>query len=398
VRRYVIATLGLDQRVGRAIDTLETKSAASDAPADDVPEMPLPHDPLVVFAGGLFILATFAALYFARDIAMPVILAVVLKLLMQPLVRLLERVYVPRIVGVILMLCLLLGVFTGIGMAIAGPGSSWAQKLPESLPRLQQHLSFIAEPIGAVRNLLKRAEQTVQKETPPAPVTPPPATPTAPVAPALHESVVLGALFTTTANVVTAILATIVVLFFLLLSGDTFLRRLVEILPRFKEKRQAVDIAQQVEHNISVYLLTITVMNAGVGVATGAIVWASGVGDPLLWGTVAFLLNYVPVLGPIIATIVFAMVGLLTFDSLWHAMLPAALYFAVHLLEGEFVTPMVLAKRFTLNPVLVVLSLIFWFWMWGVAGAILAVPMLAVTKIICDSIRSLGAIGHFLEG
>ena len=92
------------------------------------------------------------------------------------------------------------------------------------------------------------------------------------------------------------------------------------------------------------------------------------------------------------------MVGLLMFDSLWTALLPAALYFAVHLLEGEFVTPMVVAKRFTLNPVLVILSLIFWFWMWGVAGAILAVPMLAVTKIICDSVRSLAAIGHFLEG
>ena len=383
--------------MGLAIDTLETQPAASDTP-DEAPEMPLPHDPLVVFVGGLFVLATFAALYVARDVAMPVILAVVLKLLLQPLVRLLEDIYVPRIVGVIMMLCLLLGVLTGIGMAIAGPGSGWAAKLPESLPRLQQHLSFVAEPIGAIRSLLKRAEQSVQKETPPAPTRPPAPTPTEPVAPALHESVVLGALFATTADVATAILTTTIVLFFLLLSGDAFLRRLVEILPRFKEKRQAVDIAQQVERNISAYLLTITLMNVAVGVATGVIMWACGVGDPLLWGTVAFLLNYVPVLGPIIATILFAMVGLLMFDSLWHAALPAALYFAVHLLEGEFVTPLVLAKRFTLNPVLVVLSLIFWFWMWGVAGAILAVPMLAVTKIICDSVRSLAAIGHFLEG
>jgi predicted PurR-regulated permease PerM len=340
----------------------------------------------------------FAALYVARDIAMPVILAVVLKLLLQPLVRILEDVYVPRIVGVIMVLCLLLAVLSGVGMAIAGPGSGWANKLPDSLPRLQQHLSFIAEPIGAVRSLLKRAEQSVQKETPPAPASAPAPTPTAPTAPALHESVVMGALFSTTANVVTAILTTIVVLFFLLLSGQTFLRRLVEILPRFKEKRQAVDIAQQVERDISVYLLTITILNAAVGIAAGAIMWACGVGDPLLWGTVAFLLNYVPVLGPIIATILFSMVGLLMFDSLWHAMMPAALYFGVHLLEGEFVTPMVLAKRLTLNPVLVVLSLIFWFWMWGVAGAILAVPMLAITKIICDSVRSLAAIGHFLEG
>ena len=83
---------------------------------------------------------------------------------------------------------------------------------------------------------------------------------------------------------------------------------------------------------------------------------------------------------------------------LWQALLPAALYIGFHLIEGETVTPMLLARRFTLNPVLVIISLIFWFWMWGIPGAILAVPMLAVTKIICDRVRPLTAFGHFLEG
>ena len=94
----------------------------------------------------------------------------------------------------------------------------------------------------------------------------------------------------------------------------------------------------------------------------------------------------------------FILAGLLAMNSLWRALLPAALYFAIHLTEGETITPMLLARRFTLNPVLVILSLIFWYWMWGVPGAVLAVPMLAITKIICDIIRSLAAFGHFLEG
>lgn len=360
--------------------------------------MPLPRDARAVFQGGLLVLAVLAALYVARDIAMPIILAFVLKLLLQPVVRLLERAYLPRIVGVVMVICLLFGVFTGLAMALAGPGGTWAAKLPESLPRLQERVSFVAEPIGAIRHVLKRAEQSVQQKTPPAPVRSPPATPTEPVAPALQEGVVISALFATTADVMAAVLTTVLVLFFLLLSGDTFLRRLVEILPRFKEKRQAVDISQQVERDISVYLLTITILNAGVGVITGIIMWWCGVGDPLLWGTVAFLFNYMPVLGPIIATVIFVVVGLLTLEPLLYAFVPAGLYFAVHLIEGQFVTPLVLAKRFTLNPVLVVLSLIFWFWMWGVAGAILAVPMLAIAKIICDGVRPLAAIGHFLEG
>jgi AI-2E family transporter len=116
------------------------------------------------------------------------------------------------------------------------------------------------------------------------------------------------------------------------------------------------------------------------------------------WGATAFLLNFVLILGPLLGTVIFLLAGMLSFDSLWWALLPPALYFGIHLLEGETLTPMLLARRFTLNPVLVILSLVFWFWMWGVSGAILAVPLLAILKIICDRLRPLKALGHFLEG
>ena len=117
-----------------------------------------------------------------------------------------------------------------------------------------------------------------------------------------------------------------------------------------------------------------------------------------MWGTVAFLLNYVPIMGPLFGVVIFLLAGLLVIDQLWLALLPAILYFVIHIIEGEIVTPMLLAKRFTLNPVLVIISLIFWFWMWGVPGAILAVPMLAIVKIVADGIKPLAAIGHFLSG
>ena len=187
-------------------------------------------------------------------------------------------------------------------------------------------------------------------------------------------------------------------LFFLLANGDVFLRRLVEILPRFRNKRQAVDISQHIERDVSAYLFTITIMNLAVGAATGRVMALCGVGDPVLWGTVAFLLNYIPILGPMTGVVVFLLVGLLSVDTLWLALLPAGLYLAIHIIEGETVTPMLLARRFTINPVLVILALVFWYWMWGVPGAILATPMLAITKIICDRIRPLMAFGHFIEG
>jgi predicted PurR-regulated permease PerM len=113
---------------------------------------------------------------------------------------------------------------------------------------------------------------------------------------------------------------------------------------------------------------------------------------------VAFLLNYVPILGTALGVVVFLLAGLLTNDTLWLALLPAGLYIVLHLIEGQTLTPMLLARRFTLNPVLVILSLVFWFWMWGIPGAILSVPMLAITKIICDRLQPLAAFGHFLEG
>jgi predicted PurR-regulated permease PerM len=180
------------------------------------------------------------------------------------------------------------------------------------------------------------------------------------------------------------------------MAGDLFLRRLVEILPRLSDKKQAVDISNEIERHISGYLLTVSLMNAAVGVASGAAAYFCGLPDPLLWGTLAFVLNYILILGPLTCAFAFLIGGLFTFDTTFHAVLPSLIYICIHFLEGETVTPMLLARRFTLNPVLVVISLVFWYWMWGIIGALLAVPLLATFKIICDRVRPLMPLGHFL--
>jgi predicted PurR-regulated permease PerM len=142
--------------------------------------------------------------------------------------------------------------------------------------------------------------------------------------------------------------------------------------------------------------VTISLMNAAVGIATGIAAYFCGLSDPVLWGAVAFFLNYVPILGSLFGVAILFLAGLLTFDTIWQALLSAGIYLGIHFVEAETVTPMLLARRFTLNPVLVVVALVFWYWMWGVAGALLAVPMLATVKIICDRIKPLMALGHFL--
>ncbi len=355
-------------------------------PAKEPEEMPLPSDPKTIFLGGLFSLALLAAAYVAREVIMPLVFALVLSLLLQPALRLLERLRIPRTIASLLLILVLLGTIVGLGTAVSGPARSWADKLPEGIPRLQEKLSFVREPINTLQRFLQQVENFGETE--------PTKNPTGSV----PAQSFLTKLFTGTRNFASGFFTTVLFLFFLLVSGDIFLHRLVEILPRFGSKRQVVEIEQQIETDISAYLVTITIMNAVVGIAVALAMWLTGVGDPVLWGAVAFLLNYVPILGTALGIFIFLLAGLLTHDMLWQALLPAGLYLGIHLIEGETLTPMLVARRFTLNPVLVVISLVFWFWLWGVPGAILSFPMLAITKIVCDRVKSLAAFGHFLEG
>jgi predicted PurR-regulated permease PerM len=358
-----------------------TETVAKDVPDTSRDDIPLPSDPNTVLLTGLFLFATFAAAYAAAEVVLPIILAIVLRLLLQPGMRLLERVHIPRPLAALLVIVLALCAILALGASVSGPAKSWIERVPDGIPHMVDKLAFLKQPIETVTDLLHKADSIGQTG----------ATTGAGLG-------LTGTLFRGTQHFASGLFETILVLFFLLVSGDTFLRRLVEILPRFKDKRQVVDISQQVESNISAYLVTITIMNAVVGVATGVVMWACGVGDPVLWGVVAFLLNYIPIMGPLLGVLLFLFAGLLATPILWHAALAAGLYFAIHVAESQAITPMLLARRFTLNPVLVVISLIFWFWMWGVPGAILSVPMLAIAKIICDGIKPLNAIGHFLEG
>ncbi|QWT19501.1 AI-2E family transporter [Bacillus sp. NP157] len=372
--------------------TVEPKvSDALDAAVDDA-EMPLPSDPKTVFLGGLFVLAMLAASFVAREVILPVVLAFILKLLLQPVMRLFERMRVPRVLASLLMIVALFGILGGLGSALSGPAANWAKRLPEGLPRLQERVKVVSGPLDSLKGMIDHAKGMVGAGD--AGHAAPAAASAAPASATDIQSTILAGVQTFASEFLT----TFLVLFFLLNSGDTFLRRLVEVMPRFKDKRQVIDISQQVESDVSSYLVTITVMNAAVGVVTGLAMWALGLPDAVLWGAVAFLLNYVPILGPLVGLVTFLGVGMLSLDPLWKAFMPMILYGAIHVIEGETITPMLLARRFTLNPVLVIISLLFWDWMWGVPGAILAVPMLAITKIVCDRIRPLAAFGHFLEG
>ena len=350
----------------------------------DVPELQSEgeeSDPHLVVLCALLAIAVLTVCYFAGEIVLPIVFAFVLSLLFQPAMRLAGKLRIPAAIAALLLILAIFGTIVAVGAAFSAPAAAWAEKLPGGVARLEERLRFLDRPIHTLQAFLQQFDAAGSAGA---------ATGTA--------ADVEAALLKGTQHFASGFFETLVILFFLLLSGDTFLRRLVEIVPTFKDKRRVVALSQQIEENVSAYLVTVTLMNAAVGAATALGMWACGLGDPMLWGGVAFILNYVPILGPFAGVALFLLAGLLTMDGLWQALLPAGIYFAIHLIEGEAVTPMLLARRFTLNPVVVVISLVFWFWMWGVPGAVLAVPMVAIAKIICDDVKPLAALGHFLEG
>jgi predicted PurR-regulated permease PerM len=337
-----------------------------------------------IFLGGLLLLAVLAACYVAAEIVLPIVLAFVLSAMFQPVLRFLLRIGLPRVLAALTIVLALVTVFVVLTLLLSGPLAQLIAELPQILPKLQERLNFLSAPMRSIGAALEHVQSLGSGSG---------QQPIAIQGPTLPEKVLLQVRV-----VGEGAFATLLVLFFVLIAGDQFLRRLVEILPGFKEKRQAVDISQQIEQDISIYLATITMMNGAVGVGTAGVAWLTGLGSPLLWGTVAFLLNFVPILGPTAAILILLVAGIVTIEPLWAALLPALLYFLIHCAEGEAITPMLLAARFTVNPVLVMIGVIFWYWMWGVVGAVLATPMLAIFKIICDRIETLQPVGHFIGG
>jgi len=344
-----------------------------------------PRNPQSFAATAILTLLVLVILYFTAGVVLPIVFAFLLNLLLQPAMEALVKFHIPKTIAALFLILLFIGAVAGIGYSLSGPAADWISKAPQSIARLEERLSAITQPVARAN----RASQEVEKIT---------NGPGADVGTVSLKGPALGGVLFSGARTILAEFATMVLLlFFLLRSGDLFLRRLVESLPTLSDKKQAVDIWREITRNISVYLVTISLMNGAVGIATAIVTYLFGLSNPILWGVLAFILNYILILGPLSGVTILFLAGVLTFDTIWQALLPAASYLAIHVTEGA-VTPTLLARRFELNPVLVIVSLVFWYWMWGIPGALLAVPLLATFKIVCDRIRPLMALGHFVGG
>ena len=212
----------------------------------------------------------------------------------------------------------------------------------------------------------------------------------------VKTSRVPGTLINWTGTFLAGIGETLVLLYLLLASGDLFLQKLVRVMPTMRDKKRAVDISHEIQQNISNYLFSVSLINLGLGLVVSGGLYFMGVPNAAMWGVIVAVLNFVPYFGPVAGVLVLAAVGLLTFDVLWKGLLPPAWYLLLHLLEANFITPVLLGRRFTLNPVVIFVSLIFWTWLWGVPGALLSVPILVSIKVVCDRVPSMSSVSELL--
>jgi predicted PurR-regulated permease PerM len=333
---------------------------------------------------GLFLLVLFHTLRVARDLFLPLMLAFFLSFLLSPLLRMLKRAHIPEALGAALLLIVLVG-GVGVGLySLVTPAAEWIAKAPESMTRVQGKLRALRAPVERMNRTADQVERTIAGDST-----------TAPASAVKSPAWIKQALFGGTTAFLSEAIVVIVLLYFLLASGDLFLRKLIKVLPTFKDKKRAVEIAREVESNISTYLFTATLINLGVGLAVGTGVWLLKMPNPVLWGVLAGMLTYIPYLGAVVGIGILALASLLVFDDLGHALAVPGVYLVVTFLEGNFVTPVVLGRRLTLNPVIIFLGLLFWFFLWGIPGALLAVPTLAVFKIVCDHVDTLAPIGEF---
>jgi predicted PurR-regulated permease PerM len=338
---------------------------------------------------GLFTLAIFYTLYFAKAVLIPIALAMLLNLLLAPVVRGLKRyLRLPPAAGAALVLLLGVAAVAGTIYGLSGPATRWLDDLPLAMITLQTKLDDLRAPVAEVQEAAKKVENLAQGQPDPGEQKP---VKVAVAGPGITQMLLGGAV-----NLVTGSVVMVALLFFLLASGDTLLRQAVSIAPRLSDKRRVVEIARDTEDDISYYLLTISLINAGLGVAIGTAMFLLGMPNAMLWGVMAGVFNFVPFLGAVVGIATVGLVALLTFDHFWATLLPPLSYLFLTSFEAQFVTPALLARRLTLNPVAVFLALIVWTWLWGIAGALLAVPLLATFKICCDHVEPLHPIGTML--
>lgn len=312
--------------------------------------------------------------YFTSALVLPILLAAFFALLLSPVMKRLTHWGLPRWISAFFVVALFIGLLVGIGNALYPSASEWASRAPKVLQDAKPRLKALVQPIlNASKMTASLGDITEDGAN-------------------RNARVVLQApsqsgLLSTTPKLLSSLLAVVLLTYFFLVYSDTLLRKVLQLSPTWSRKRLTVDIVRSIQSDVSRYVLTICATSLGLGIATTGYLAVLGVETPWLWGAIAALLNLAPYVGPLLMACLLALVGLSQFPTLGAAILPAAGYLALHLVEGQGVTPLALGKTINLNPLAIIIWLMIWGWLWGIVGLLLAVPMLVCLKIVCSRVE-----------
>jgi len=338
----------------------------------------------------LIVLATIGFLYVARPVVLPIILAWMAAMTLQPLVRWLSLLRLPTAVGAGLVTSLLVAGLGAGFLQLEQPAAKWVSDAPQHMTDLRQRVQKIfprsgnlSQATAAVSNLgaTEAEKKEEQRKTPMVEV---------------KDQRGTSSILSWTGTLLAGLGEVLVLTYLLLASGDLFLQKLVHLIPTLRGKIRAVEISREIQLSISDYMFSITLINVCLGILVSGGLYFMGIPNAAMWGILVAVLNFVPYFGPIVGVVILAVVGLLTFDSLWQGLLPPLWYMGLHLLESNLITPVLLGRRLTLNPVAIFVSLIFWIWLWGIPGAMLSVPILVSVKVVCDRIPSISYVGELI--
>lgn len=335
---------------------------------------------------GLFMIALFYTLYFAAPVLIPITIAILLSMLLSPAVEWLEQVSIPRGVASAVIVAAALGVIVGSFVTLAGPAQEWVTRLPASFTKLEERLRLIKKPIADIQKATEQIENVTELSQ----------KPQRRQVVELARPSFAGELLSSTQRAATSVGIVIILLYFLLATGDLFLRKLVGLMQSDEHKARTVDIAHSVKKDISFYLVSLTVTNIGYGLLVACAGWALGLQNALLWGAVAAILSFAPYVGPVVILTLLTMASLASMSSLTAAIALPAIYLTVLLLVQNLISPYIWGRRLALNPVAIFIAIILWGWMWGMAGALLAVPLLASFKIVAERVNALHPVAEFL--
>jgi predicted PurR-regulated permease PerM len=335
-------------------------------------------------------IATLIGLPFAlragAEFFLPVTAALVIAITLVPMLEWLERRGVPSrpAAGICVLMFLMIALFA-IG-SIVLPAINWVALIPERIPKVQVALDPVLDLYKAFDRFVDRIlsqvavapdqSRTVRLETP---------------------NSVGGLLATSAPHLIIQLFFSLLVIFFFLAGWTAMRKRTIVSRGSFEGALTTARVIQQVVDATSIYIGTITLINVTLGALTALILWQLGMDSPIMWGGIVAVLNYIPYLGPIGSALLLFVGGLMTFPDVWSALLPPLIFTGLHLLEANFITPMIVGKRLTISPLAILIALSFWSWVWGTTGALLAVPLLIIMKTIFSAAGTPDIAGFLFE-